>query len=165
MRWNWTLRWGALAAAIAVVAMSGCDPSAIISGKADSNQPLATDESVDAAVDGATSIDDSAPAEPQREVASPELTQKGHLESADLISTPVNAYFSAQAKLAFDRLPNEIQKYKLLSPDGKGPQSYEELVEKVIKPCGIKLPELRPGDKYVYDPMTEQLMIQHPAKK
>ena len=47
--------------------------------------------------------------------------------------------------------------------EGYAPKSHEEFMEKIIKANNISLPELPEGHKYVYDPMTETLMVEKPA--
>ena len=49
--------------------------------------------------------------------------------------------------------------------EGRNPESHEEFMEKIVKFNQIKLPELPPGHKYVYDPATEQLMVERPKRQ
>ena len=44
------------------------------------------------------------------------------------------------------------------------PKTQDEFMEKIIKENGIQLPELAPGERYVYDPKEGQLLVEH-AKK
>ena len=37
-------------------------------------------------------------------------------------------------------------------------------MEKIIKAGGIRLPPLPPGHRYVYDPATEQLLVEQPRQ-
>jgi hypothetical protein len=46
--------------------------------------------------------------------------------------------------------------------EGEYPKSHEEFMEKIIKANNIKLAELPPGHRYVYDPATHTLMVEHP---
>jgi len=46
------------------------------------------------------------------------------------------------------------------------PRDLAELTEAVLKPANIKLPELRPGERYFFDPkqgLYGTLMIEQPA--
>ena len=49
--------------------------------------------------------------------------------------------------------------------EGRNPESHEEFMEKVINFNQIKLPELPQGHKYVYDPKTNELMVERPKPK
>ena len=47
--------------------------------------------------------------------------------------------------------------------EDRAPKSHEEFMEKIIKANNIHLPELPDGQRYQYDPKTEQLMVESPA--
>lgn len=51
-----------------------------------------------------------------------------------------------------------IEAYKKKNPSG--PADADELINKVLKPKGIRLPKLPPGAKFVFDPNNGQLMIE-----
>ena len=77
------------------------------------------------------------------------------------VVTPVKALFSAKERIAFEiEVPHAIQLYK--ATEGQGPQSHEEFMEKIVVFNQIKLPKLPEGHTYIYDPMTEQLMVRRP---
>jgi hypothetical protein len=83
-----------------------------------------------------------------------------------VIVTPVKTYFAAKEKISFEiEVPHALQLYKALSADGRGPQSHEEFMTNVIKANQIKLPLLPPEHRYVYNPETEELMVERPAKR
>jgi len=72
-------------------------------------------------------------------------------------------YFRAQERIVFEiEVPQALNLYKAVN--GKGPQTHEEFMEKIIKANNIKLPELLPRERYVYDPEKEQLMVEQPAR-
>ena len=76
--------------------------------------------------------------------------------------TPVKALFSTKETIVFDfQVKPAIDRYKAY--EGHAPKNHEEFMEKIIKENSIKLPELPEGHKYVYDPMTETLMVEKPA--
>ena len=87
--------------------------------------------------------------------------KKGRGYGAGMITTPVAAYFSIQERLAFDQVAHAMDLYK--ATNDHAPKSHEEFMEKIIKENGIKLPQLPAGERYLYDPKTEQLMVERPA--
>jgi hypothetical protein len=93
--------------------------------------------------------------------AEPGVGKKGRGYGPGLITTPVAAYFSIQERLAFDQVAHDMELYK--AEKGHAPTSHEEFMEKIIKEGGIKLPQLPAGHRYLYDPKTEQLMVERPA--
>ncbi len=44
--------------------------------------------------------------------------------------------------------------------EGRGPKTHEEYMKKVIKENDLKLPKLPKGQRYRYDPDTEELMVE-----
>lgn len=87
--------------------------------------------------------------------------QKGGEEATDIITVPVATLFRAKEMTAFRILvPQALQLYK--ATNGEGPKTDEEFQEQIIKANKIVLPELPEGQKYVYDPKTEQLMVEKP---
>jgi hypothetical protein len=87
--------------------------------------------------------------------------RKGRGYGAGMITTPIAAYFSIQERLAFDQVTHAMDLYK--ATNEHAPKSHEEFMEKIIKENGIKLPQLPAGERYLYDPKTEQLMVERPA--
>jgi len=77
--------------------------------------------------------------------------------------TPAKAYFSARERIVFEiAVPKALQLYE--ATNGSPPRSHEEFMTQVIEAQGIKLPELPPGQRYVYDPQTKELMVERPAR-
>lgn len=78
-----------------------------------------------------------------------------------LVSTPVKAYFTARERVVFDvQIPSAMNLYK--AEHGRGPRTHDEFMDKIVKPNGIRLPDLPAGHKYVYDAEKEELMVEHP---
>jgi hypothetical protein len=78
--------------------------------------------------------------------------------------TPAKAFFSAKERIVFDiQVPEALKLYK--ASEGEAPKSDAEFMEKIIRANQIKLPQLPPGHKYVYDPATEQLMVERPKRQ
>ena len=65
------------------------------------------------------------------------------------ITTPISTYFTLRERVAFRHLQSELKNY--VAAKGK-PKDFAEVETKVIKPAAIQLPELPPGDRYVYLP-------------
>jgi hypothetical protein len=106
-----------------------------------------------------------AEAEPERVVAAPGVGAKGRDYGGGIITEPVRQYWRQQEVIQFNiNFTRGMNEYKALN-DGKGPATHEEFMEQIAKPYGIKLPQLPPGEKYVYDPEREELMVERPAKK
>lgn len=78
----------------------------------------------------------------------------------DIVAVPISARFRAEERLTFEaQIPTSMQIYKALDPQGKGPKTHAEFMEKIIKQNQINLPQLPAGEEYQYDPATEQLMV------
>jgi hypothetical protein len=86
--------------------------------------------------------------------------KKGRGYGGGMITTPIAAYFSIRERLAFDQVAHAMDLYK--ATNEHGPKSHEEFMEKIIRENGIKLPQLPAGERYLYDPQTEQLMVERP---
>jgi hypothetical protein len=93
--------------------------------------------------------------------AEPGVGKKGRGYGAGMITTPVAAYFSIRERLAFAQVDENMKLYK--ATNDHAPRSHEEFMEKIIKENGIKLPQLPAGERYLYDPKTEELMVERPA--
>ncbi len=87
---------------------------------------------------------------------------KGRDYGEGLITTPVAQYFAAREAIVFRiQVPEALKLYK--ATNGHAPQTLEEFVQ-VMKDNKIKLPVLRPGCQYVYDPKKEELQVMHPKQ-
>ena len=97
-----------------------------------------------------------------REEADVGVTGKGQYKPG-LVTTPVSIYWRARESTVFRmEIPKTMQLYK--ATNGHAPRSHEEFMEQIIKAGMIKLPELPPAARYVYDPEKEQLMVERPAE-
>jgi len=94
--------------------------------------------------------------------------KKGHdydKHAAGAIATPAKAYFSAREKIAFEiQIKHAVNLYTASDPNGKGPQSHEQFMEKIVKQQNIKLPELPDGHSYEWDVEKQILMVRRPAR-
>ena len=88
--------------------------------------------------------------------------KKGRGYGRGPVATPIASYFNMRERIAFDiQLPEAVKLFKAL--EGRAPKSHEEYMEKIIKANHINLPQLPEGHRYLYDPATEQLMVEYPA--
>jgi hypothetical protein len=88
---------------------------------------------------------------------------KGRGYAPGLITTPVAVYFAARERIVFEiQVPEAMKLYK--ATNGNAPKSQEEFMQRIVKENQIRLPELPQGSRYLYDPATEQLLVEHPAR-
>jgi hypothetical protein len=77
--------------------------------------------------------------------------------------TPAKVYFTVRERVVFeDQIPKALQLYK--ATNDKAPQSFEELKAQVLDPNQIRLPDLPPGQRYVWDPKAEELQVERPRR-
>jgi hypothetical protein len=101
----------------------------------------------------------------ERVVADTGVGEKGRAYGGGIVTEPVRQYFRAPQMVVFDiEIPKAMSLFKA-GNDNKGPMSHDEFMKRIIEESQIKLPKLPPGEKYVYDPETEQLMVERPAPK
>ena len=89
--------------------------------------------------------------------------KKGHYGKG-IIATPLGSLFAAEERINFEiQIPQAMKMFKAL--EGRAPKDTDEFMEKIIKPNRIRLPELPEGQRYWYDPKTEQLMVLVPEEE
>ena len=70
--------------------------------------------------------------------------------------------FRTEQRLVFEvEVPKAMQLFK--ATHDRGPKTHAEFMKEIIQANSIGLPELPPGDKYLYDPKSEELLVEHPA--
>ena len=85
--------------------------------------------------------------------------KKGRGYGGGIIAAAVHGKFSAEERIIFEaRIPNAMQLFK--ATNDEAPRTHEQFMKEIIEANEIKLPELPFGDKYIYDPKTEQLMVE-----
>lgn len=85
-------------------------------------------------------------------------------EYEGVVVTPVKSLFAFRESAVFKiQLPDALNKFNAF--EGRNPTSHEEFMEKVVQANNIRLPELPPGERYVFDPATNELMVERPKKK
>lgn len=77
--------------------------------------------------------------------------------------TPAKTLFSAREQIVFNiAIPQALNLYK--ASNGEAPRTHDEFMTKIVQEQQITLPQLPAGHRYVYDPQTEQLMVERPKK-
>ena len=100
-----------------------------------------------------------------REKAAAGVGKKGQGYGGAFISEPARQYFQIRERVVFQaQIPQALNTYKALDPQGKGPPSHQEFMDKVIQQNGITLPDLPAGYEYQYDPQAEELMVGRPSR-
>jgi hypothetical protein len=109
------------------------------------------------------------PAQPAQEIemvqekAEVGVGEKGRELGAGLVSTPVKAYFLTKERIVFEiQIPKAMQLFE--AEKNRKPQSHDEFMEQIIKFNAIPLPRLPPDSRYIYDPETGELMVEHPKR-
>jgi hypothetical protein len=112
-----------------------------------------------------TAANNAAPPAPAAPIAPPTETKKAGVgvgrkgRYSGLGVASVASLFAAKEKIAFEiQIPQAMNLFK--ASEGRPPKSHEEFMERIIKENQIRLPQLPDGDRYIYDPKTEQLMVE-----
>jgi hypothetical protein len=98
-----------------------------------------------------------------REKAAVGMGEKGRGYGGDMITIPFKTYWVGRELITLDLIKHNLDLYKAGDGNGKGPRTHEEFMQKIIKANDIKLPTLPEGQRYVYDPDTEELLIERPG--
>ena len=97
---------------------------------------------------------------PTRTKAEVGVGDKGRGYGAGPVAIPIAAFFSTKERIAFDiQIPHAMQLYKAMH-DNQAPKTHEQFMQEIITANHIQLPTLPAGHRYVYDPATEQLMVE-----
>jgi hypothetical protein len=88
--------------------------------------------------------------------------KKGRGYGQGPVATPAASLWAVRERLVFEvQIPQAMSLFK--ATEGRAPKDHNEYMDKIIKANNIRLPELPEGDRYRYDPKTEQLMVDSPA--
>lgn len=86
-------------------------------------------------------------------------------EYEGVVVTPVKSLFAFKERAVFDiQIPEALKLYKALN-DNRGPKDFAEFKAVIVDANNIRLPELPPGQRYDYNPETEELVVVRPKKK
>jgi len=144
--------------ALAIALIVGCSPEPEIVPLKQSKQH-ATSPTLQQPPAPKKKVDQKLPPEPNRVKATAGVGKKGRDYGTGPIATPVAAYFSAKERLVFDvQVAHAMKIYR--ATHGHGPRTQEEFMKNVVKRNMIKLPELPEGDRYFYDPESQELMVE-----
>jgi hypothetical protein len=97
-----------------------------------------------------------------RQKAAVGMGEAGRGYGEGIVATPVKALWFTKERLVLVQIEHDLQLFKAQDPQGHGPKSHEEFMEKIIKAGGIRLPALPAGQRYVYDPAKEELQVEQP---
>jgi hypothetical protein len=95
-----------------------------------------------------------------REKAAVGMGEKGRGYGSDMITMPVKAMWTAKEKIVLDQMHHALDLYK--ASQGHAPKTQQEFMDRIIKENHLQLPTLPAGHRYVYDPDTEELMVERP---
>lgn len=85
-------------------------------------------------------------------------------EYEGVVVTPVKSLFATRERLVFEvQIPQALQLFNAV--EGRNPKTHDEFMEKIVKANQIQLPELPPNNRYIYDPTTNELMVEQPKLK
>lgn len=88
--------------------------------------------------------------------------KKGRGYGKGVIVTPVATLFAVRERLVFTvQIPQAMDLFK--AEQGRAPKDNDEFMAEIIKKNNIKLPQLPDGDRYMYYPKTQELMVESPA--
>jgi len=73
------------------------------------------------------------------------------------ITTPVREYFGMRSLVNFDMIKHDLDIYHAIN--NRYPKDWDAFQKEIIEPGNRELPELRPGDRYVYNPKTGELLV------
>ena len=77
------------------------------------------------------------------------------------VQAPVSSMFRTEQRLIFDmRIVPAMNLFRAMHD--RVPNSHEEFMRDIIQANNIQLPELPPGQTYVYDPHSGELMVRRP---
>ena len=81
-----------------------------------------------------------------------------HGTTGDVVAGPAKVLFRTKEKIVFEiQIPHAMNLYK--AEHGKGPQSHEEFMEKIIRANRIRLPKLPPGQRYEFNVEKQELWV------
>ena len=85
--------------------------------------------------------------------------KKGQYGRTSILTSNITSFYRTQERINIMMITKNMDLYKA-GHDNQVPKSYEEYQREILP--GIKLPELKEGCRYEYDPETGELYIVHP---
>lgn len=97
---------------------------------------------------------------PERRKAEVGVGAQGQGYGTGAVATPIKALFNTKQRLVFEvEIPKAMQLYKAMN-DNRAPKTHAQFMKDIIEDNHINLPALPPGQRYVYDPEKEELMVE-----
>ena len=78
-----------------------------------------------------------------------------------IVTAPISAMFRTRERVTFFQ-PMEHAMNLFRATHDRLPASHEEFMEQIIRANHLRLPELPPGQEFVYDPARGELMVRRP---
>ena len=88
--------------------------------------------------------------------------KRGQLGRTSIFNYQINSLFRTRERINLQLVEYNMKLYK--AEHGNAPKTHEEFMSKIIDAGMIKLPELKEGCRYDYNPQTEELEIVHPLE-
>jgi hypothetical protein len=99
-----------------------------------------------------------------REEAMAGVGAKGRGYGGGIVTEPIRQKFTIEQRLIFQvQIPEALKLYKAEHND-QAPKTHEAFMKEIIEANSIVLPQLPEGDKYLFDPKLEKLMVLHPPE-
>ena len=82
-----------------------------------------------------------------------------------IFDTTIGTMYRTRENLTYNvQIPHAMNLYQA-SNDGKFPRTHEEFMKEIIQANNIKLPELREGRRYIYNPEKAVLEVEYPINE
>ncbi len=124
--------------------------------------PAGAGDSQASQVQSATASDAAPPQMERVKATMDTVGTKGKDYGDGPIATPLSLRWRLQDKLVLQFIDYDLKLY--WASEGRYPASHEEFMEKIVRANMRKLPDLPPGQRYIYDPETHELMVEREAK-
>ena len=76
------------------------------------------------------------------------------------VQAPVSAMFRTEQRLAFMQVDHALSLFR--AENGRGPNSHEEFMERIVRTNQLQLPRLPDGETYYFDARSGELMVRRP---
>jgi hypothetical protein len=95
----------------------------------------------------------------ERVQATPEnVGVKGKEYGGGIITEPLAQRWRVQDRLVMQNVDYALKLYQ--ADQGRYPATHDEFMEKIIRANNLKLPDLPPGQRYLYVAETHELMVE-----
>jgi hypothetical protein len=83
---------------------------------------------------------------------------KGKEYGGGIITEPLAQRWRMQDRIIMQHVDYALKLYQ--ADQGRYPATHEEFMEKIVRGNNLKLPDLPPGQRYLYDVETHELMVE-----